>query len=156
MVKLEGINRNIVVATVGTFDLFHPGHVNILQMCRQVAGEYGKVVVGINSDDFVERYKKTRPIMDFSERSRLVETCIFVNQTYRNDSEDLRPALIEQEVKVLLIGSDWARRDYYKQIGADQDWFDHYNISLMYVPYTSGVSTTNIKERITDVHCSSH
>jgi len=48
----------------------------------------------------------------------------------------------------ILIGSDWARKDYYTQMGFDQNWLDERGIVLGYVPYTPGISTTNIKGRL--------
>jgi hypothetical protein len=48
----------------------------------------------------------------------------------------------------IIIGSDWARRDYYAQMGFDQDWLDERNIGLIYVPYTAGISSTDLKTGI--------
>jgi hypothetical protein len=48
----------------------------------------------------------------------------------------------------VLIGSDWARKDYYKQMGFTQDWLDARGIGLIYIPYTKGISSTEIKKRI--------
>jgi hypothetical protein len=50
---------------------------------------------------------------------------------------------------LVVIGSDWARRDYYKQMGFTQDWLDQRGIGLAYIPYTQGISSTIIKERMT-------
>jgi hypothetical protein len=49
---------------------------------------------------------------------------------------------------IIAIGSDWARRDYYTQMAFDQDWLDERGIALMYIPYTQGISSTAIKERV--------
>ena len=52
---------------------------------------------------------------------------------------------------IIVIGSDWARRDYYAQMNFDQDWLDERGIGLAYIPYTKGISTTDLKKRIKDV-----
>jgi hypothetical protein len=49
---------------------------------------------------------------------------------------------------IIAIGTDWARRDYYAQMGFDQDWLDDRGIALIYIPYTQGISSTAIKERM--------
>jgi hypothetical protein len=49
---------------------------------------------------------------------------------------------------MVAIGSDWARKDYYTQMAFDQDWLDDRGISLCYIPYTQGISSTAIKERM--------
>jgi hypothetical protein len=61
---------------------------------------------------------------------------------------DSRPAIEKANPDIVAIGSDWARKDYYKQMGFTQDWLDTKGIILMYVPYTHGISTTDIKQRI--------
>jgi glycerol-3-phosphate cytidylyltransferase-like family protein len=48
----------------------------------------------------------------------------------------------------IVIGSDWAKKDYYSQMSFSQDWLDARGIGLVYVPYTRHVSTTAIKNRI--------
>ena len=49
---------------------------------------------------------------------------------------------------MIIVGSDWAKKDYYKQMGFTQDWLDYNNIYMMYVPYTKTISTTEIKKRL--------
>ena len=46
-----------IVYTGGTFDLFHSGHVNLLKKCKEVAGINGKVIVSLNTDEFIKKAK---------------------------------------------------------------------------------------------------
>jgi hypothetical protein len=48
----------------------------------------------------------------------------------------------------IVIGSDWAKKDYYAQMGFTQDWLDERGIGLVYVPYTQTISTTKLKGRM--------
>jgi bifunctional ADP-heptose synthase (sugar kinase/adenylyltransferase) len=61
---------------------------------------------------------------------------------------DSRIAIEQVKPDYIIIGSDWARRDYYYQMGFDQDWLDERGIGLIYIPYTDGISTTAIKHRL--------
>ncbi len=45
-------------------------------------------------------------------------------------------------------GDDWAKKDYYTQMQFTQDWLDENDIVLVYLAYTRGISTTEIKKRI--------
>jgi hypothetical protein len=49
---------------------------------------------------------------------------------------------------VIAIGSDWATKNYYAQMQFNQDWLDSKNISLIYIPYTKGISSTFIKGQL--------
>jgi glycerol-3-phosphate cytidylyltransferase-like family protein len=57
-------------------------------------------------------------------------------------------AIEEVKPDVIAIGSDWARRDYYKQMNFTQDWLDERGIMLLYIPYGKGASSTEIKRRL--------
>jgi glycerol-3-phosphate cytidylyltransferase len=61
---------------------------------------------------------------------------------------DSKPTIDLVEPDLIVIGSDWARRYYHKQMGFTQDWLDERGIGLMYLPYTTGISSTEIKQRL--------
>jgi glycerol-3-phosphate cytidylyltransferase len=135
------------VYTGGTFDLFHSGHVNFLKRCQQIAGVDGQVVVALNTDEFIYDYKKKKPVLTYDQRKDVLESCRFVNQVVPNvgGSDSKKTIEMVELVDVIAIGSDWARKDYYAQMEFDQDWLDKKNISLIYIPYTKGISSTFIK-----------
>jgi glycerol-3-phosphate cytidylyltransferase len=137
------------VYTGGTFDLFHAGHVKFLKRCQQIAGIRGWVTVSLNTDEFIYEYKKVKPILSYEERFEVLSSCKFVDYVVPNiGGADSKPAIVECEPDVIAIGSDWARKDYYAQMQFTQDWLDGNKIQLIYVPYTNGVSSTDIKARI--------
>lgn len=139
------------VYTGGTFDLLHSGHVNFLKQCSRIAGEYGEVIVSLNTDEFIFSYKKKTPVMSYAEREAVLLGCRYVHRVIPNSgNEDSRQAILTVQPDMVAIGSDWARKDYYKQMMFTQDWLDQNNIILCYIPYTKNVSTTELKRRITE------
>ncbi len=135
-----------VLYTGGTFDLFHFGHVNFLKHCKNIADE---VVVSLNTDQFVERFKDSKPVLNYIEREKSVSGCRYVDRVIKNGAgEDSRSCILTVQPHIIAIGDDWAHKDYYKQMNFDQQWLDDNNITLIYIPYTRGISTTEIKERI--------
>jgi glycerol-3-phosphate cytidylyltransferase len=138
------------VYTGGTFDLFHVGHLNLLKRCREIAGWTGQVIVSLNTDEFIYKYKGKNPVIQYEDRKAILESCKYVDLVMKNyGQEDSKESiLLAQHIDVVAIGSDWARKDYYKQMNFDQDWLDSQRISLIYIPYTSGISSTQIKEKI--------
>ena len=135
----------LTVYTDGTFDLLHSGHVNFLSRCADL----GDVVVALNTDDFIEAYKGKPPIMTYSERKAVLMGLKAVFDVVPNaGGADSRISISAVSPDIVAIGSDWARRDYYKQMMFSQDWLDERGIALLYIPYTSGISTTQIKGRL--------
>lgn len=137
-----------LVYTGGTFDLFHAGHANFLYHCSKIAGD-GDVVVALNTDEFIVKFKGKAPIMTYEERKAVLEACCWVDFVIPNLSgADSKPTIEEVDPDFIVIGDDWARKDYYAQMQFTQEWLDEKDITLIYIPYTKGISTTQIKERL--------
>ena len=133
------------VYTGGTFDLLHSGHVNFLRHCSLL----GEVTVALNTDEFIAAYKGKPPIMTYAEREAVLLGLKYVSNVVPNvGGADSRISIDLVSPDFIVIGSDWAKKDYYKQMMFDQDWLDARGIALCYIPYTPGISTTNIKGRL--------
>lgn len=131
------------VYTGGTFDCFHPGHVNLLRACSRL----GDVTVALNTDEFVAGYKGRKPVMCFEERQTVLFACRYVTNVVACDGDSV--STVERaRPDYLVVGSDWATRDYYAQMGFTQDWLDERGITLCFVPYTRGISTSDIRDRL--------
>lgn len=135
----------VTIYTGGTFDLFHAGHVEFLKRCAT----FGDVIISLNTDEFIAAYKGKPPIMTYEERAHVLRACRYVSGVVINvGGADSRPAIDEVKPDLIVVGSDWARRDYHKQMGFSQDWLDERGIGLVYIPYTGGISSTIIKSRL--------
>ena len=138
-----------IVYTGGTFDLFHSAHVRFLAACRRLAGPDGEIVVSLNTDAFIEAYKGKPPVMTFAERKAILLGCRYVDQVVANiGGADSKPAIELVMPDLIVIGDDWAKKDYYAQMQFTREWLDQLDIQLVYVPYTLGISTTDLKKRI--------
>lgn len=135
----------MIVYTGGTFDLFHAGHVQFLRKCSY----YGRVVVALNTDEFIEEFKGKKPVMSFAERYEVLRSCKYVDEVIANLSgADSKPTILSIMPKYIIIGDDWLKKDYYKQMGFTKEWLKEQGIILFYVPYTKNISTTDIKKRL--------
>lgn len=135
------------VYTGGTFDLFHPGHVNLLRECWRTANG-GRVTVALNTDEFAASYKR-RPVCTLAERRATVEACRYVDEVIVNwGGADSKPAIESVNPDVIVVGDDWRDKDYHKQMGFTQHWLDERGITVMFVPYTTGISSTGIIGRL--------
>ena len=137
------------VYTGGTFDLFHTGHVNLLKWCKVLAGSGGRVIVGLNTDEFVERYKHIMPTVSYEDRKTVLLGCRYVDDVVKNEGdEDSKPAIIRVDPDMIVIGSDWHGRDYLAQMQFTWDWLREHHIVLTYVPNTPEISSTDIRGRL--------
>lgn len=101
--------------------------------------------MAVNTDEFVEAYKGQPPVFTYSERRDLIQAMGY--EVVANPSAG-RETIAMVEPDVIAIGSDWARRDYYAQIDVTQDFLDRRGISMVYIPYTPNISTSEIKRRL--------
>jgi|SRR6185503_2146584 len=131
-----------IIFTGGTFDLLHSGHLNLLRECKKL----GKVVVALNTDEFVEKFKR-KPIMSYKERREALLSCRYVDMVVKNvGGFDASIALDVVAPDIYVHGDDWTGSSLMKQLGVKEGYFK--DIEIIYIPYTMGVSTTEILKRI--------
>lgn len=144
----------MIIYTGGSYDLFHWGHANFLAGCKQLSGDGGIVVVGLNTDEFIKEYKGEPPVMSFDERRLALLSCRYVDEVVPNigdqDSRVTIDKLIEENYppQLVVIGSDWHDHDYLKQMSFDWDWLRDKGIGVCYLPYTPKISSSDIKKRL--------
>jgi len=141
-----GIKMNYKVGyTVGVFDLFHVGHLNLLEKCKSMCD---KLVVGICDDDYVKNIKHKEPIFNESERARIVGALKCVDEVHIVNTEitnDKMLALEKIHFDVLFSGNDWKGSERYKITEAQ---FAPLGVSIEYLPYTQGISTTDLVKKM--------
>jgi glycerol-3-phosphate cytidylyltransferase len=120
------------VLTYGTFDLFHVGHLNLLERLRAL-GDY--LVVGVSTDEF-NASKGKQTIVRFEDRLRIVQAIRCVDLAIPEHSWEQKVADIRSHgVSIFGMGADWAGR--FDDLKAYCD--------VVYLPRTEGISSTNLK-----------
>jgi rfaE bifunctional protein nucleotidyltransferase chain/domain len=127
-----------IVFTNGCFDIIHVGHVRYLREARALGD---LLIVGLNSDASVSRIKPGRPINSESHRAEILAALEMVDfvTIFSGDTPYELIRLLQPDV--LVKGGDWEKEDI---VGSDIVQEVH---SL---PFTNGVSTTAIINRIRD------
>lgn len=134
-----------IVYTGGSFDMPHHGHFRLLER----AAQFGDVVVSLNLNEFSLQYKNKPLIMSYDERREILMACRWVHDVVPNvGGADSKIAIEIVKPDYIIIGSDWATKDYHAQMGFTQEWLDERGIGLVYVPYTKGISSTDLRARI--------
>ena len=76
-------------------------------------------------------------------------SCRYVDYVVPNiGQEDSKISILKIMPDLIVVGSDWAKKNYYSQMQFTQEWLDENNIGLAYIPYTKKISTTMIKNRM--------
>lgn len=115
--------------------------------CRQ----FGEVKIGLNTDEFVAKYKGKPPILTYEERfATLLELGFHLGDIYPNNQPDgtIKTLINEFYPDSIVVGSDWLSKDYLSQIGLTPEYLTEEDITLIYVPYETTISTTELKRRI--------
>ena len=133
------------VYTQGSYDIFHAGHVNFLRR----SAKFGEVIVGLLSDESFEEYRGHPPINCFEDRKYVLEACMYVSEVVQTDNTQTEADIVYIEPDVITIGTDWAKKNIYKQWGVEPEEIDD---RLVYIPYTRGISTTEIKRKINEAN----
>jgi cytidyltransferase-like protein len=134
--------RDQVVLIVGVFDLFHAGHVKLLERARALGD---RLVVVVNGDELTASYKRP-PIMSEQDRLLLIQSCRYVDHAEISNDYSIRHIITKYKVAKIVHGDDWEIDSYKKQIRCDDAFLEQTGAELVLVPYTAGVSTSQIIE----------
>lgn len=135
-------NSKIIGFTSVVGDLFHTGHVAMIQECRMHC-DY--LIVGVMADTH-DRVGKNKPLQSLFERFYQVEQCKGVDRVIALGSEaDLVLCLktLSPKIDVRFVGEDYIGRDFTGKATCEQ-----YGIRIMYTHRRHGLSTTELRGRI--------
>lgn len=124
------------VITFGTFDVFHVGH---LRMIERAAALGERLVVGVSADELNVRKKGREPVFSEQERLAIIAALRPVDAVFLEESLELkRDYILEYAADVLVMGDDWAGR------------FDELKdaCEVVYLSRTPAISTTALIEKI--------
>lgn len=130
-----------VVFTNGCFDLIHLGHVDYLEKARMLGD---KLVVGLNSDNSVGRFKgPERPLQDQTSRARVLAAMQFVDRVVFFNEDTPLDLISELIPDILVKGSDYLTENI---VGADV--VKKAGGVVKTIDFVPGYSTTRIVEKI--------
>ena len=125
--------------------MFHVGHLNLLERCKDMCDV---LIVGVCNDEYVHEVKRKEPVYPESDRVRLLKALKVVDDAVLVDIPTIEDKLLALErfhFDVLFSGDDWKGTERYNRT---EKQFSELGASIEYLPYTQGISTTQIKEKI--------
>jgi glycerol-3-phosphate cytidylyltransferase len=123
------------IITYGTFDLFHIGHLKLLQRLKSFGSE---LIVGVSTDEF-NLLKEKKTIIPYEQRAEIVASIKYVDKvipeySWEQKIEDIK----KYNIDIFAIGSDWKGKfDFLKEY-----------CDVIYIERTEGVSSTQLKSTL--------
>ena len=130
--------------TVGTFDLFHIGHLNLLRSAKEYC-DY--LIVGVHSDEWVLHCKNRPTVIPYEARADIVTAIRYVDKVVKNETRSKMEAWEKYKVDVAFIGDDWKGTEVWNKIEKE---LNSVGCDVIYIPYTQGISTTELRIRLKD------
>lgn len=125
----------------GCFDMFHIGHLNILENCKK---KCDFLIVGVCNDDYIRIKKNKEPIIDEEQRLRIVKALKCVDDAFLVDANTIQnkfPICKEKNISIVFDGDDWKDDERYKKL-------QEAGLEVKFFPYTQGISSTQLREKL--------
>lgn len=139
----EGELKMRIVYAYVVGDLVHIGHLHALENAKQIAGEDGKLIVGV-LDDRATMEKKKRPTIPFEERIRMVRALKCVDLAVMQDTYSPLPNVKKIKPTILMESDSHTEED----LKETKEVCEKINCEIIMMPYYNIQSSTAIKEAI--------
>ncbi len=121
------------IYTSGCFDLFHYGHLNILENSKKMCEH---LIVGVSTDELIFESKGKKPVIPYKERAKIISSIKFVDEVIPQEDKNKQKVVDEHQIDAISVGDDW--RGKYPPVSCE----------MVYFPYTPSVSSTILKDTL--------
>ena len=129
------MKKEKIVLTYGTFDMFHIGHLNLLNRLKRLGD---KLIVAVSTDEF-NSIKGKKTLIPFEQRALIVQNIKCVDMVISEENWEQKIDDIKKyNVDIFAIGDDWQGNfDFLKN-----------HCEVIYLPRTQNISTTELKKEL--------
>ena len=135
----------IIGYTTGVYDMFHIGHLNVIKNAKK---QCDYLIVGVSTDDLVRKEKGKTPVIPFQERMEIVSALKYVDKVVPQIDKNKFAAWEKYKFDKMFVGSDWKGK---KQWNEFEKQFSKYNVEIVYLPHTDGISSTKLTSVIKEI-----
>lgn len=132
----------VIGYTTGVFDMFHIGHLNILRRAKQ---QCDYLIVGVSTDELVQKEKNKTPIIPFDDRCSIVESIKYVDKVVSQPNKDKLAAWNYLHFNKMFVGSDWQGSEVWRKY---EKQFEPLGVEIVYLSHTDGISSTILRDKI--------
>jgi len=135
-----------IVYSYYVLDIVHKGHLIMMQNAKAIAGEDGKLIVGILTDEAVME-KKAKPTLSFEDRIELAGAIKYVDLAVAQETYSPLPNVMKIKPDVLMESSSHAEKD----IERAREYMESIGGKVIVIPYFPARSSTQIKNKVKQI-----
>lgn len=128
--------------TTGVFDMFHIGHLNVIQKAKEQC-EY--LIVGVTTDALCKERKKKLPIICEQDRVTIVKAIRYVDKVVLQENMDKLEAVKKYHIDAVFVGSDWKGTPEWEIYEKE---FSEIGCKVVFLDHTDGISSTVLRDRL--------
>ena len=132
----------MTVYTVGTFDLLHIGHLDLLEYCATLGDKF---IVGVASDAVVGSYKRNVPVIPLDQRMRMLKALKCVDDVVSYDTLEYVKNCKDLDIDIFVIGEDWGDKPHNIAV---EKFLKSKGKKIVQVSYNPQTSSTKIKQNV--------
>lgn len=135
-------DKPIIGYTTGVYDMFHIGHLNIIKHAKE---QCDYLIVGVSTDELVQKEKKKNPVIPYEERVSIIEALKYVDRVVPQTNKNKFEAWELYHFDKMFVGSDW--KGTIQWINYERQ-FKPVGVEIVYLLHTDGISSTKLTEYI--------
>lgn len=132
----------IIGYTTGVYDMFHIGHLNILRRAKE---QCDYLIVGVSTDELVEKDKNKTPIIPYEDRRKIIEAIKYVDKVVPQSDKNKVGAWEKLHFNKMFVGSDWKGTEAWNNF---EKQFAPLGVEIVYLDHTDGISSTILRGKV--------
>ena len=133
---------NVIGYTTGVYDMFHIGHLNVIKNAK---AQCDYLIVGVSTDELVQKEKNKTPVIPYEERKQIVEAIKYVDKVVIQDNKNKLEAWQKYKFNKMFVGSDWKGTSQWNKF---EEEFKPLGVEIIYLQHTDGISSTELTKFI--------
>ena len=126
--------------TFGVYDLLHYGHFELFRRVRDLVGPEGRVIVAVQSDEYVTKYKpQAKLVYDWDTRAKMIAALRYVDDVVPYTDVDV--SIKEYDFDTAVFGPDQCHAGFQRAM----QWCRDNGREVVILPRTDGISSTQLR-----------
>lgn len=135
----------VIGYTSGVYDMFHIGHLNVIQNAKK---QCDYLIVAVSTDELVQKEKGKTPVIPFEERKKIIAALRDVDEVVVQDNKNKFEAWEKYHFNKMFVGSDWKGTPQWDKYESE---LNPVGVEIVYLQHTDGISSTQLTNYIKNV-----